>query len=203
MLWAAGFVSLHGETGHKADRAVQYFDAAILANGTNPALAVEAADAYVYAGKPDEAIELVRDGMEETAHPDWYAWVLAWAYYFKARRAATNEEKKALYRIGIEHLEDAQPGRGGSPLDILLTRAALNAQLKALLENSTDPEEMAEKRAAGKEYNRATRRYNEWRSSDPARSSLTEDIVTATNPFSDDGDLEHWIEGLAKAEIIY
>lgn len=186
VLWAMAFVCLHTNR-LKANGALAHFEAARKINPYNRALAVEHADALVYAGKPDEARDLVMNVvntnlLDKQAPHDWFYWVLAWTYYF------TRDYQNALDVLvdnssGALKLTD-YPGAGKAPGEILILWAAILGQLGD-----------ADAGAKVQEYQAL--RQNPDGSWD--RPAFTLRRARETNPFSVTADLDHWIDGLAAA----
>jgi hypothetical protein len=176
-LWAKGFVRLH--TG-EARVAETHFDRARELNYGNRELLAENADERVYAGHPDKAIELI---MRARAIPDWQRWVLAWAYYFKARK------EPIFYDLALDELDrlTGQPGQGRTPGEILILLAAIYGQKSKLPKN---PRAAADSGRA-QEYRKAYRKLR--------NSRRTRRDFDKTNPFRRKTDRQHWQNGLAAA----
>ena len=81
-------------------------------------LLAEMAEAYIYIGNTDKAIELLERAKR---YPDWYRWILGWAYY--------NAEK---YDLAIAELESMRlkPGDDKYVMDVQLFVAAAYAQME-------------------------------------------------------------------------
>lgn len=79
-------------------------------------LLAEVAEAYVFDGRPEDAIKMLERAKR---FPDWYTWNLGWAYY-NARD----------YDCAIKELESmrAKPGDEGYVMEIQLMLAAAYAQ---------------------------------------------------------------------------
>ena len=176
-LWAKGFVRLH--TGD-AKVAENHFNKARALNYGNRELLAENADERVYAGHPDKAIELV---MRARAIPDWQRWVLAWAYYFKARK------DPIFYDMAVEELHQitGQPGQGRTPGEILILLAAIHGQKSRLAKN---PQAGADHKRA-QNYRKAFRKLR--------KSKRTRRDFDKTNPFRRATDRQHWQNGLKAA----
>jgi tetratricopeptide (TPR) repeat protein len=175
-LWAKGFVRLH--TGD-AKVAETMFDRARALNYGNRELLTENADERVYAGHPDKAIELI---MRARAIPDWQRWVLAWAYYFKARK------EPVFYDLALQELQQLTepPGQGRSPAEVHLLLAAIHGQKSRQRKNprTKDHGDRATKHRKAYEKLRKVRKLKE---------------IEATNPFRRNTDRKHWLAGLKAA----
>lgn len=175
-LWAKGFVRLH--TGD-AKVAEAHFDKARALNYGNRELLAENADERVYAGHPDKAIELI---MRARAIPDWQRWVLAWAYYFKARK------EPVFYDLALQELQQltGQPGQGRTPAEIHMLLAAIHGQKSRMKKNAyaKDNRDQASKHRKSYEKLRKVRKLKE---------------IEATNPFRRNTDRRHWLAGLKAA----
>jgi hypothetical protein len=156
------------------------FNKARALNYGNRELLAENADERVYAGQPDKAIELV---MRARAVPDWQRWVLAWAYYFKARK------DPIFYDLALQELQQLaeQPGQGRSPAEILILQAAIHGQKSQLQKNP---------RAAndGKRAQECRKAFQKLR-----KSTRTRKDFDKTNPFRRGTDRQHWQDGLKSA----
>ncbi len=176
-LWAKGFVRLH--TGD-AKVAENHFNKARALNYGNRELLAENADERVYAGHPDKAIELI---MRARAIPNWQRWVLAWAYYFKARK------DPIFYDMALQELQQVteQPGHGRAPGEILILLAAIHGQKSRLPKN---PKAADDERQAT-ECRKAFRKLR--------NSRRTRQDFDKTNPFRRTADRQHWQNGLKAA----
>jgi tetratricopeptide (TPR) repeat protein len=175
--WARGFVLLHSGDPAGAER---HFDTARRLNYDNRELLTENADERVYASDPDKAIEFIE---RARSIPDWQRWVLAWAYYFKAQ-GDSNYYNKALAELG--KMKDP-PGGGKAPAEILILRAAINAQKATLLSG----------RAATIASNRAKKDKDDYEKMTGKKRSLKD--LEDTNPLANAGDQTHWCNGLKGA----
>jgi tetratricopeptide (TPR) repeat protein len=105
--WAKAFYFLHN---NQQDKAIEKYDRAIYLNRTdnNRNLLAEAADAYVYVGQLDKAIELIRASL---AIPDWHRWVAAWVFFCKSRTDGTYLDLAAdqLRKMRMDPEEDNYP----------------------------------------------------------------------------------------------
>jgi tetratricopeptide (TPR) repeat protein len=108
------------------DLAITEYQAAIDLNIVDMNLLLEASEAYVSAGQPDEAIKLVRRAGRHICH-DWYRWDLAWAYYFKARLGGP-----IFYWLAIDELRKMRysPGEPRYMIDVQLLAAACYVRLE-------------------------------------------------------------------------
>ncbi len=176
-LWAKGFVRLHTGDARVAEA---HFNSARTLNYGNRELLAENADERVYAGHPDKAIELV---MRARAIPDWQRWVLAWAYYFKARK------DPIFYDMALEELRrtTGQPGQGRTPGEILILLAAIHGQKSRLPKNPRAADDGRQAQA----YRKAFRKLR--------KSTRTRKDFDKTNPFRRNADRRHWQNGLAAA----
>ncbi len=176
-LWAKGFVRLHTGDARVAEA---HFNKARALNYGNRELLAENADERVYAGHPDKAIELI---MRARAIPDWQRWVLAWAYYFKARK------EPIFYDLAVQELQQLtdQPGQGRTPGEILILLAAIYGQKSRLPKNPRAGDDG--KRA--QEYRKAFRKLR--------NSTRTRQDFDKTNPFRRTTDRQHWQNGLKTA----
>lgn len=175
--WARGFVLLH--TGDPAG-AERHFDTARRLNYDNRELLGENADERVYAGDPDKAIDLIE---RARSIPDWQRWVLAWAYYFKAK-GNSDYYNKALAELG--KLKDP-PGSGKAPAEILILRAAIHAQKATLFKG----------RAATTFSNKAKKDKDDYENITDKKRSLND--LEGTNPLANASDQTHWSDGLKGA----
>jgi hypothetical protein len=175
-LWAKGFVRLHTGDARVAEA---HFDKARALNYGNRELLVENADERVYAGHPDQAIDLI---MRARAIPDWQRWVLAWAYYFKARK------EPIFYDLAVQELQQltGQPGQGRTPAEILLLSAAIYGQKSRLPKNRHAADDGRQAQAHRKAYEKLRK-----------KRSLKE--IEDTNPFRRATDRRHWLGGLKAA----
>jgi tetratricopeptide (TPR) repeat protein len=175
-LWAKGFVRLHTGDARVAENS---FNKARALNYGNRELLAENADERVYAGHPDKAIELI---MRARAIPDWQRWVLAWAYYFKARK------DPVFYELALRELQQLieQPGQGRTPAEILMLLAAIRGQKSRLPKNpnAAGDRQRAIKHRKAYEKLRKVRKLKE---------------IEATNPFRRNTDRRHWLAGLKAA----
>lgn len=105
--WAKAFYFLHND---QQEQAIEKYARAIYLNRTdnNRNLLAEAADAYVYVGQLDKAIELVRASL---AIPDWHRWVAAWVFFCKSRTDETYLDLAAdqLRKMRMDPEEDTYP----------------------------------------------------------------------------------------------
>ena len=175
-LWAKGFVRLHTGDARAAEAS---FDSARALNYGNRELLVENADERVYAGHPDKAIELV---MRARAIPDWQRWVLAWAYYSKARK------EPVFYDLALQELQQLTepPGQARTPAEILMLLAAIYGQKSRLPKNPRGPDDR-------------DRAHQHRRAYEKLRKKRTLRDIDATNPFRRNGDRQHWLGGLRAA----
>ncbi len=176
-LWAKGFVRLHTDDARVAEI---HFNKARALNYGNRELLAENADERVYAGHPDKAIELI---MRARAIPDWQRWVLAWAYYFKARK------EPVFYDLALQELQQLtdQPGQGRTPGEILILLAAIHGQKSRLPKNPRAADDGRRAQA----YRKA---FQKLRSSTRTRRDFDK-----TNPFRRATDRQHWQDGLKTA----
>lgn len=175
--WARGFVLLH--TGD-ASGAQMHFKIARQLNYDNREMLTENADERVYASDPDKAIDLIA---RARSIPDWQRWVLAWAYYFKGQGNPKFYDD-ALAELKL--LKDP-PGSGKAPSEILILRGAIYAQ-KAALARGGAAAALRKKAKGEKElFEKITGKMR----------SLKE--LEDTNPFVDDRDKMHWLNGLKGA----
>lgn len=107
------------------DLAIAEYQAAIDLNIVDTNLFLEASEAYVSAGKHDEAINMVLRAGRHVGH-DWYHWDLAWAYYFKARLGGP-----VFYSLAIDELRKMywSPGDPKYMTDVELLEAACYVRL--------------------------------------------------------------------------
>jgi tetratricopeptide (TPR) repeat protein len=175
--WAMGFVLLH--TGNAAG-ARRHFETARRLNFGNRELLVENADERVYAGDHNKAIELI---MRARSIPDWQRWVLAWAYYFKARK------DPIFYDLALCELQNMKDpaGRGKAPAEILILLAAIHGQKSKLSRKQAATDCRHEANRCRMAYERLRRK----------KRSLKD--LQATNPFTKDKDRDHWRSGLKAA----
>ncbi|MCZ6861784.1 MAG: hypothetical protein O7I42_16165 [Alphaproteobacteria bacterium] len=121
--WALAFAHLNREDG-KQDATREYKEA-LVRNDGNRNLLAEMADALVYAGKTDDAIEML---MRARRIPDWHRWVLAWAYYFKGKK------DKQYYGLARDELHKMVTPRDDPRFssEIMLLSAALYVRTNKL-----------------------------------------------------------------------
>ena len=176
-LWAKGFVRLH--TGDARVAEMQFNKARELNYGNRELLA-ENADERVYAGHPDKAIELI---MRARAIPDWQRWVLAWAYYFKARK------DPIFYDMALAELQQVteRPGQGRTPGEILILLAAIHGQKSRLPKNPKSGDDDRRAKAYCKEFRKLR------------NSARTRQDFDQANPFRRAKDRQHWQDGLKAA----
>jgi len=107
------------------DRAICEYLKAIDLNIVDSNLLLEASEAYVSAGRPDDAIEMIRRAGRSIRH-DWYRWDLAWAYFFKARLGGD-----VFYNLAIDEIRKMywSPGEPKYMIDVQLLAAACYARL--------------------------------------------------------------------------
>jgi tetratricopeptide (TPR) repeat protein len=175
-LWAKAFVRLHSADPKEAE---ELFNEARTLNYGNRELLGENADERVYAGDPDKAIELV---MRARMIPDWQRWVLAWAYYFKARK------DPIFYDMALHELQQLtnQPGKGRTPAEIFMLLAAIHGQRTQLPKNPRAGDDRKHAHEFRKAYERGRRKR-------------TLKDIEGTNPFRRSADSQHWLSGLKAA----
>lgn len=117
--WALAFVYLNRGNGKAA---IQEYRTALDLDDGNMNLLAEMADALVYVGKPDEAIQKLTRARRI---PDWHRWVLAWAYYFKGRK------DKLYYGYARDELRRMAipPHDPRYPAEIMLLLAAIYVRM--------------------------------------------------------------------------
>lgn len=135
----------------KFDQSFEEYEAARRINPNDPDLAADMAEALVYGGQPERAIEQIKAAMvRHPSFPYWYWWNLGRAYYMAGQ-----------YRQAIEAI-----GRiNAPPNDVRLITAASQAQLGNLAEarsimgafSKIDPDWSVQK-SAGYYYKRASDR---------------------------------------------
>jgi len=120
--WDLAFVLLYGG---EFDEALRTYEVALdlYENRTDHldrkhGLLAELAEAYLYAGEPDKAIDFLERAKRV---PDWYKWNLAWAYFNKGR-----------YQTALDELNSmaSQPGDRAYVPDVDLLRSATLAKLE-------------------------------------------------------------------------
>jgi adenylate cyclase len=122
-LWGHAIVSWHQG---KFDESFLEYAAARELNPNEPDLDADEAEARIYGGEPDEAIELVNKAISNKPNPPyWYRWNLGRAYYMAKR-----------YQDAIDAIAQITD----PPKDVLLITAASKAQL----EDPTAESDMAE-----------------------------------------------------------
>ena len=175
-LWAKAFVRLHTADPKGAET---LFNKARTLNYGNRELLGENADERVYASDPDKAIDLV---MRARKIPDWQRWVLAWAYYFKARK------DPIFYEMALQELQQLtdQPGKGRSPAEIFMLLAAIHGQRSRLPKNPRAAEDRKRAHECRKAFEKA-------------RKKRTLKDIAGTNPFRRAADRQHWLSGLKAA----
>ncbi len=109
--------------------------------------------------------------------------MLAWAYYFKARK------DPIFYDLALQELQQLaeQPGQGRSPAEILILQAAIHGQKSQLQKNP---------RAAndGRRVQECRKAFQKLR-----KSKRTRQDFDKTNPFRRATDRQHWQNGLKAA----
>ena len=180
--WAQGFVHLH--CGDLAAAEDSFKEARIL-NFGNRELLAENADERVYAADYDKAVSLI---MRARAVPDWQRWVLAWAYFFKAR----DKDDPLYLDMAIAELKQVveEPnGKNKTPAEMLLLRAALHGQKSLHSESAAQKSEQTAKAHQNREN------YESLRSG--LKLNLAD--IEGTNPFKDVRDLHFLLDGLREA----
>ena len=177
--WAQAYVRLHTGDAKGAEAA---FNTARALNHGNRELLSENADERVYAGDTDKAIELV---MRARDIPDWNRWVLAWAYYFKARR------ETCFYDMAVRELQclKEEPGQGRTPAEIFILLAAIYGQKSLLKKNLS----------ARQDRGRAIQNRKNYEKAHGTKLSLK--VIESTNPFRKPVDGKHWLSGLKAAGV--
>ena len=178
-LWAKGFVRLHSGDARVAE--IQFNKARALNYGNRELLA-ENADERVYAGHPDKAIELI---MRARAIPDWQRWVLAWAYYFKARL------DPVYYDHALDHIRAMhwQPGEPLYMYDVQLLKAIIHARLIEI-EPDCKSEQETLRLIAKAYFQDGCAKYR------PKISAWGRDDEDRWHKFARDEDRDHWLEGV-------
>ena len=107
------------------DLAICEYQKAIDLNIVDSNLLLEASEAFVSAGRPDDAIDMIRRAGRSIRH-DWYRWDLAWAYFFKARLGG-----EVFYKLAIDEIRQMywSPGEPKYMIDVQLLAAACYARL--------------------------------------------------------------------------
>jgi len=174
--WALGFVLLRTSDLPGAER---HFDLARHLNFGNRELLTENADERVYAGDADKAIELI---MRARKIPDWQRWVLAWAYYFKARK------DPIFYDMALDELRQLTdpPGSGKAPAEILILLAAIHGQRSLLSKGTIAASERKMANDARKIYEKL-------------RKKRRIDEIDDAKVFAKAADRKHWRTGLEEA----
>jgi adenylate cyclase len=92
--WSLAVVLLYR---HEYERAFAFYARALAASPNYPNLLVDFAEALIYVGRAEEAIERIREAMRfNPIHPDWYEWVLALALFHSGRYAEANAALQAM-----------------------------------------------------------------------------------------------------------
>ena len=166
--WALAFVYLNRQNGKAA---IPEYRKAVDLNDSNMNLLAEMADALVYVGKPDEAIQKL---IQARRIFDWHRWVLAWAYYFKGR-------KDKLY-YGYAHDELRRmvipPHDQRYPAEIMLLSAAVYVRMNKIVQ-------------AKKEMKMFLSRTPDWTVAKEKKRA------SALNS----ADTKHWLDALSKAGL--
>jgi len=117
--WDLAFILLNREDFDGAlaeyDRALELFDRRTDKVDRRNDLMVEMAEAHIYAGNTQRALELLD---RATRIPDWYRWIRAWALFNARDYAGASAEINAMHK---------SPGQPGYVPDIQLLLAAAEA----------------------------------------------------------------------------
>lgn len=168
--WALAYFLLH--SGQVGKAVTEFQEALELSRDEFPLnLRAEMADALVLAGDSALAIERVSQARKI---PDWHRWVLAWAYYFRARN------DPAFYDLALEELRRMfhRPDEEKYVFETDLLAAAIHAQKGA------DPQ-------ARMALTMFLNRKPGWTIKDELERQ----------PFENDDDRRHWEDGLRKAGL--
>jgi TolB-like protein/class 3 adenylate cyclase/Flp pilus assembly protein TadD len=96
--WGLGMVRLQKRL---FDQAIAAYEKALALNPNDADFVAEMADALTHVGRPQDAIEQMKQAMRlNPITPNWYAWNLGWAYYHAGQYEEAIVELKPLLPLG-------------------------------------------------------------------------------------------------------